>query len=296
MGYICRERSKIRLEHAKVSGSYYGLYFQDLGGSKTDTMYIRHNIFENIGEAAIRTEWISWETNTDVSHNILDGGIQIDGMYDSWNDDDLVSVKIANNDFSDDQFYLNTDGDNRHNDYKIIFRGNRNLWTTRFYRPKRVISEDNEVSGRYEVGYIGDFSSIRDSLVWDEGAEDWTGWSLDHVSKAKISQSYVTGYGTGVSVYSSAVKIDSSSIIGNNNTGISVSSNFDNASKMTVIEHSTITGNDGDGDGKGYGQVIANYNNLYGNGGPEFSSQAAHTNEINARFNWWSDEDCCPDE
>ena len=85
----------------------------------------------------------------DVSHNILDGGIQIDGMYDSWNDDDLVSVKIANNDFSDDQFYLNTDGDNRHNDYKIIFRGNRNLWTTRFYRPKRVISEDNEVSGRY---------------------------------------------------------------------------------------------------------------------------------------------------
>ena len=86
-------------------------------------------------------------TNTDVSHNILDGGIQIDGMYDSWNDDDLVSVKIANNDFSDDQFYLNTDGDNRHNDYKIIFRGNRNLWTTRFYRPKRVISEDNEVRG-----------------------------------------------------------------------------------------------------------------------------------------------------
>ena len=35
--------------------------FKDLGGSKTDTMYIRHNIFENIGAAAIRTEWISWE-------------------------------------------------------------------------------------------------------------------------------------------------------------------------------------------------------------------------------------------
>ena len=25
-------------------------------------------------------------------------------------------------------------------------------------------------------------------------------------------------------------------------------------------------------------------------GGPEFSNQAAHTNEINARFNWWGDE------
>ena len=149
-GIFADNGPKIRLEHAKVSGSYYGLYFQDLGGSKTDTMYIRHNIFENIGEVAIRTEWIFWDTNTDVSHNILDGGIQIDGMYDSWNDDDLVSLKIANNDFSDDQFYLNTDGDNRHNDYKIILRGNRNLWTTRFYHAKRVISEDNEVSGRYE--------------------------------------------------------------------------------------------------------------------------------------------------
>ena len=72
-------------------------------------------------------------------------------MYDSWNDDDLVSVKIANNDFSDDQFYLNTDGDNRHNDYKIIF--GEPCYGLSFYRPKRVISEDNEVSGRYDRLY-----------------------------------------------------------------------------------------------------------------------------------------------
>ena len=290
-GIFADNGPKIRLEHAKVSGSYYGLYFRDLGGSKTDTMYIRHNIFENIGEAAIRTEWIFWKTNTDVSHNILDGGIQIDGMHDDWNDDDLVSVKIANNDFSDDQFYLNTDGDNRYNDYKIILRGNRNLWTTRFYHPKRVISEDNEVGGRYEVGNIGDFSSRNDSLIRNEGAETYTGWSLNYVSKASISRSYVTGYDTGVSIYSSAVKIDSSSIIGNNNTGISISSDFDYGSRITVIEHSTITGNNGDGITlREHGQVIANYNNLNGNGGPEFSNQAAHTNEINARFNWWGDE------
>ena len=74
------------------------------------------------------------------------------------------------------------------------------------------------------IGYIGDFSSRSDSLVRNEGAEAYTGWSLNHVSKASISRSYVTGYGTGVSIYSSAVKIDSSSIIENDNTGINISS------------------------------------------------------------------------
>ena len=60
---------------------------------------------------------------------------------------------------------------------------------------------------------------------------------------------------------------------------------------MTVIEHSMITAMMGDGITlREYGQVIANYNNLYGNGGPEFSNHADHTNEINARFNWWGDE------
>ena len=48
---------KVQLEHAEVTGSYNGLYIEDLGGSKTDTMYIRHNIFENIADYALRTEW-----------------------------------------------------------------------------------------------------------------------------------------------------------------------------------------------------------------------------------------------
>ena len=69
------------------------------------------------------------------------------------------------------------------------------------------------------------------------------------------------------------MKIDSSSIIENDNTGINISSDFDYGSRITVIEHSTITGNNGDGITlREYGQVIVNYNNLYGNGGPEFSN------------------------
>ena len=290
-GIIARDYSKVQLEYAEVTGSYNGLYIQELGGSKTDTMYIRHNIFENIADYALRTEWGYLNMNIDISHNVLDGGIQVEGMYDQWDSDELILISITNNDFKNDRIYINTDGSDQHNDYEIVLRENKNLWTTQINHAEQVKSKDNDIGGRYNIYNVGDFSSIRDSLVWDEGAEDWTGWSLDHVSKAKISRSYVTGYGTGVSVYSSAVKIDSSSIIGNNNTGISVSSNFDNASKMTVIEHSTITGNNGDGIIlREYGQVIANYNNLYGNGGPEFSNQAAHTNEINARFNWWGDE------
>ena len=51
-GIIARDYSKVQLEYAEVTGSYNGLYIQDLGGSKTDTMYIRHNIFENIADYA----------------------------------------------------------------------------------------------------------------------------------------------------------------------------------------------------------------------------------------------------
>ena len=290
-GIIARDHSKVQLEHAEVTGSYNGLYIQELGGSKTDTMYIRYNIFENIADYALRTEWGYLNINIDISHNVLDGGIQIEGMYDDWDSDELILVSITNNDFKNDRIYINTHDNDQHNDYEIVLQENRNLWTTQVNHAEQVTSKDNDIGGRYNIYNVGDFSSTRDSLVWDEGAENWTGWSLDHVSKAKISRSYVTGYDAGVNVYSSAVKIDSSSIIGNNNTGLTVSSNFDNASKMTVIEHSTITSNNGDGIIlREYGQVIANYNNLYGNGGPEFSNQADHTNEINARFNWWGDE------
>ena len=31
----------------------------------------------------LRTEWGYWNMNTDISHNVLDGGIQVEGMYDN---------------------------------------------------------------------------------------------------------------------------------------------------------------------------------------------------------------------
>ena len=165
--------------------------------------------FENIADYALRTEWGYLNINIDISHNVLDGGIQIEGMHDDWDSDELILVSITNNDFKNDRIYINTHDNDQHNDYEIVLQENRNLWTTQVNHAEQVTSKDNDIGGRYNIYNVGDFSSTRDSLVWDEGAENWTGWSLDHVSKAKISRSYVTGYDAGVNVYSSAVKIDS---------------------------------------------------------------------------------------
>ena len=40
-----------------------------------------------------------WNMNAEISHNVLDGGIQVEEMYDQWDSDELILISNTNNDF-----------------------------------------------------------------------------------------------------------------------------------------------------------------------------------------------------
>ncbi len=117
---------------------------------------------------------------------------------------------------------------------------------------------------------------------------DWL--DSEQVARAKINQTYVSGYENGIYLERSSVVIDSSTITGNSNRGIHVYSDFNYLSRSDTLRYSTVTGNGGDGIYvEEYGRLIANYNNIYGNNGYEYRNNSNKWEEIDARYNWWGE-------
>ena len=289
-GIYAENNPKIRIEHSRVEGSTYGLYLQNVGGSVLDTMYIRHNEFTNIAQQAFRTEYTHWYRHVDLSDNILVGGIYVPEWTDDYNSDNLLEVKISGNDFRGSDVRLSGHPDDRYDDFKVLFKDNKGVGNLSMDYFERVNSDRNTLVGQYYVRFVKDYRSRRDSLERGLNSEEGNGWYITETKRAQVNQTYVKGYNTGMYLDRSTVSIDSSMITGNSGTGIYVNSDFNNLSRTDTLRYSTVTGNGGDGIRvTGYGRMIANYNNLYGNIGYEYKNESDKWEEVDARYNWWGE-------
>jgi hypothetical protein len=115
---------------------------------------------------------------------------------------------------------------------------------------------------------------------------------MTNISSGRVSQVSFSGdnYNYGIQLHNSSVKVDSSSITKASQDGIYITANFDNLSRKDTLEYNTITGNAGNGIRlHDYGNVIANYNNVFGNVGYAFRNDSDKWDEIDARYNWWGE-------
>ena len=283
--YSTGRSSKVTIRHVHLSDSRYGLYMRDVGGSVLDTISIDNSRIRNIQDRSIRIhDGIS--THIRMSGNEFDRGVELGWMYD-WSETPL-SIEIRGNNFLNAELSISTEQNDDQDDFEVEIKENNNISRVYVYGASQLISQGNKISSSYNVHWLDQIYSRRDSLV-SQNAE-WTGWYAERVKQAKISHTYVTGYDQGIYLENSEVVIDSSVITGNSANGITVVTNFDNLSRVDTVRYSTITGNGSDGIVvNDYGRLVANYNNIYDNNGYEYRNNSTKWEEVDARYNWWGE-------
>ena len=153
-----------------------------------------------------------------------------------------------------------------------------------------AIIENNIFTGQSNISFTGKKAS--DGWVLIKGNKfDSVNVSIATAAKAVIADNTIKNAGLSLTQTNALVERDS--IINNNNSGISVSTDFNYLAVKDTIRYCTITGNNKNNNSaragvliSDYGNPVLQYNNIYDNNIYDVRNDGT-VNEIDARYNWW---------
>ncbi|NNE71937.1 MAG: T9SS type A sorting domain-containing protein [Rhodothermales bacterium] len=279
--------AKAQFGHSVFAYATYGLRMRDLRGTVLDTVSVYASRFSSLGTGINNYRGYRF---FQIEHNLMeDLGNVLQFEYAEWR----ARVSFHNN------LVRRKSGEAAYFEYydHVSLTDNRfengQGQGPRVYRTNHLIATGNTISGQAGTGlsYLG--YEIRGTVQIAHNqisGNQSSGLFVQHSSDALIrGNELLTNGENGLYLSQSFARVDSNTVRGNLHDGIHITTDFNNPVVDSLL-YNTITGNGGDGvENQDYGRPVLHYNNLHSNVGYDVNNRSTQHPELNARFNWWGD-------